>query len=289
MKLSVSSPYGSLCLLLVSMISIQCSASLAKTIFPLVGPEATTALRLLVSAAILLVVIRPWHRQIPRQSWMPIILYGLSTGCMNMCFYQAISRIPLGVAVGLEFTGPMAVAMLSSRKLTDFVWIVLAATGLYLLLPLRATDNVDPLGVLFALCAGFCWGLYIIFGKKAGSSGDSAASVALGMFVGACFIFPFGLASAGTAMFAPSILPLAIVLGIFSSALPYGLEIYALKNLPSRTFGILMSLEPALAALSGFVFLRETLTGSQWLALFCIIVASIGATVSARGKQKSRT
>mgnify|MGYP005803576657 FL=1 len=201
-----------------------------------------------------------------------------------MCFYQAISRIPLGVAVGLEFTGPMAVAMLSSRKMTDFVWLVLAATGLYLLLPLRATDNIDTLGAIFALCSGVCWGLYIVFGKKAGNSGDSAASVALGMLVGACFIFPFGLVSAGSSMFSPSVLPLAIVLGIFSSALPYGLEIYALKNLPSRTFGILMSLEPALAALSGFIFLQETLSSGQWLALGCIIIASIGATVSARNK-----
>ncbi len=285
MKLSASSPYGSLCLLLVSMLSIQCSASLAKTIFPLVGPEATTALRLMVAAIILSVVIRPWRRKVTKQAWKPIFFYGLSTGCMNLCFYQAISRIPLGVAVGLEFTGPMAVAMLSSRKLTDFVWLALAAAGLYLLLPLRATDNVDPVGALFALGSGVCWGLYIVFGKKAGNSGDSAASVALGMLVGACFIFPVGLASAGTDMFSLSILPLAVVLGIFSSALPYGLEIYALKNLPAQTFGILMSLEPALAALSGFVFLRETLSSGQWLALFCIIVASIGATFSARARR----
>ena len=284
MKFSASSPYYSLCLLLISMSSIQCSASLAKTIFPLIGPEGTTALRLMVSAIILLVVIRPWRRTITRQAWKPIILYGLSTGCMNMCFYQAISRIPLGVAVGLEFAGPMAVAMLSSRKMTDFVWLALAAAGLYLLLPLRATDNIDTLGTIFALCSGVCWGLYIVFGKKAGNSGDSAASVALGMLVGACFIFPFGLVSAGSSMFSPSVLPLAIVLGIFSSALPYGLEIYALKNLPSQTFGILMSLEPALAALSGFIFLQEILSLGQWLALGCIIIASIGATVSARNK-----
>ena len=285
MKLSASSPYSSLCLLLVSMISIQCSASLAKTIFPLVGPEGTTALRLMVSAVILLVVVRPWRRKITRQAWKPIVLYGLSTGCMNMCFYQAISRIPLGVAVGLEFTGPMAVALLSSRRITDFLWIILAAAGLYLLLPLRAAKDIDPAGALFALCAGCCWGLYIVFGKKAGNSGDSAASVALGMLVGACFIFPFGIFSAGVAMFAPSVLPLAVVLGIFSSALPYALEIHALKNLPAQTFGILMSMEPALAALSGLIFLHEALTLGQWLALACIIAASLGATLTSRGRR----
>ena len=285
MKLSASSPYSSLCLLLVSMISIQCSASLAKTIFPLVGPEGTTALRLMVSAVILLVVVRPWRRKITRQAWKPIVLYGLSTGCMNMCFYQAISRIPLGVAVGLEFTGPMAVALLSSRRITDFLWIILAAAGLYLLLPLRAANDIDPAGALFALCAGCCWGLYIVFGKKAGNSGDSAASVALGMLVGACFIFPFGIFSAGVAMFAPSVLPLAVVLGIFSSALPYALEIHALKNLPAQTFGILMSMEPALAALSGLIFLHEAHTHGQWLALACIIAAALGATLTSRGRR----
>lgn len=175
--------------------------------------------------------------------------------------------------------------LLSSRRITDFLWIILAAAGLYLLLPLRAANDIDPAGALFALCAGCCWGLYIVFGKKAGNSGDSAASVALGMLVGACFIFPFGIFSAGVAMFAPSVLPLAVVLGIFSSALPYALEIHALKNLPAQTFGILMSMEPALAALSGLIFLHEALTLGQWLALACIIAASLGATLTSRGRR----
>lgn len=282
MKFPTTSPFFSVALLLASMLSIQCSASLAKVMFPIIGPEATTALRLLVAALVLLPVMRPWKTRLTRRDWLPIILYGLSTGIMNMCFYQAISRVPLGVGVALEFTGPLATAMVGSRRPIDFLWIALALGGLYLLLPIHEfSGDLDPVGVAFALGAGFCWAMYIFFGKKAGNAGGGA-SVSLGIIVGACAAFPFGFAAAGTSMFSLSVMPLALLLGIFSSALPYGLEIYALKQLPSQTFGILMSLEPVLAALSGFVFLGEHLSAVQWLALACIIVASAGATMTIR-------
>lgn len=285
MNIATTSPFFSVALIIVSMLSIQCSASLAKTVFPLIGPEATTALRLAFAALVLLPVMRPWRARLTRRDWLPIVLYGLSTGVMNMCFYQAISRIPLGVGVALEFTGPLATAMIGSRRFIDFVWIALAVGGLYLLLPLHEfSGNLDPVGVAFALGAGFCWAMYIFFGKRAGNAGGGA-SVSLGMIVGACAIFPFGLASAGTAMFSPEVLPLALVLGIFSSALPYGLEIVALRQLPSQTFGILMSMEPVLAALSGFVFLGERLNIVQWIALFSIIAASVGATLTIRHRR----
>ncbi len=274
MNISATSPLVSVLLLLVSMSSIQASASLAKTIFPLVGPAGTTALRLLVASAILLVVMRPWKKAIPRSAWKVIAVFGLATASMNLCFYEALSRIPLGVAVGLEFTGPLTVAMLSSRRLVDFIWVILAAAGLAILLPLRqSADSIDPLGAVLALCSGVCWALYIIFGNKAVSSLDKSC-------VGSCAIFPVGLASSGMDLFRPEILPLALILGIFSSALPYGVEIIALKNLPSRTFSILMSLEPALAALSGFLFLGEQLSLAQWAALSAIISASIGSTLT---------
>ncbi len=282
MKLTTTSPFFSVALLLVSMLSIQSSASLAKTVFPVIGPAATTALRLLFAALVLLPVMRPWRAKLTLRDWQPIILYGLSTGIMNMCFYQAISRIPLGVGVALEFAGPLATAMIGSRRPVDFLWIALAVGGLYLLLPIHEfSGNLDPVGVAFALGAGFCWAMYIFFGKRAGNAGGGA-SVALGMIVGACAAFPFGFAAAGTSMFSLSVLPLALLLGVFSSALPYALEIVALKQLPSQTFGILMSLEPVLAALSGFVFLGERLTFEQWIALACIIAASIGATLTIR-------
>lgn len=280
MKLSAASPLVSVLLLLVSMSSIQASASLAKTIFPVVGPAGTTALRLLVASAILLAVMRPWTKNIPRSAWKLIAVFGLATASMNLCFYEALSRIPLGVAVALEFTGPLTVAMLSSRRLIDMVWVILAAAGLVILLPLRQNaDSIDPLGALLALASGVCWALYIVFGKKAGSSLDKSC-VALAMLVGSCAVFPVGLAASGTALFTPEILPLALLLGIFSSALPYGVEIIALKNLPSRTFSILMSLEPALAALSGFLFLGEQLNLAQWTALAAIMTASVGSTLT---------
>ena len=155
MNISATSPLVSVLLLLVSMSSIQASASLAKTIFPLVGPAGTTALRLLVASAILLVVMRPWEKAIPRSAWKVIAVFGLATASMNLCFYEALSRIPLGVAVGLEFTGPLTVAMLSSRRLVDFIWVILAAAGLAILLPLRqSADSIDPLGAVLALCSG---------------------------------------------------------------------------------------------------------------------------------------
>ena len=213
MKVSTTSPFFSVALLVISMLSIQCSASLAKSVFPIIGPEATTALRLMFAALVLLPVMRPWRAKLTRKQWLPIILYGLSTGVMNMCFYQAISRIPLGVGVALEFTGPLAIAMLGSRRLIDFLWIALAVGGLLLLLPIHEfSGNLDPVGVAFALGAGFCWAMYIFFGKRAGNAGGGA-SVSLGMIVGACAILPFGVASAGTSMFSMSVLPLALWAG----------------------------------------------------------------------------
>ena len=270
--------------LLISMISIQSGASLAKSLFPLIGAPGVTALRLALGTLILVVVFKPWRLRFSKEQRLPLLFYGLSLGAMNYLFYLSLQRIPLGIAVALEFTGPLAIAMLGSRRLIDFLWIALAVGGLLLLLPIHEfSGNLDPVGVAFALGAGFCWAMYIFFGKRAGNAGGGA-SVSLGMIVGACAILPFGVASAGTSMFSMSVLPLALLLGVFSSALPYGLEIVALKQLPAQTFGILMSMEPVLAALSGIIFLGEQLNVAQWVALACIIVASIGATLTIRRK-----
>ncbi|MEG2140866.1 MAG: threonine/homoserine exporter RhtA [Bilophila sp.] len=279
---SVFIPVG---MVLVSMLSIQCSASLAKSLFALISPAGVTALRLLFSALILLAVFKPWRTPITRAAWRPIIIYGLALGCMNLTFYIAIQRIPLGIAVALEFTGPLAIAMWSARRLVDFVWVGFAVTGVCLLLPLRQTvgslDAIDPFGTCCALAAGFFWALYIIFGRKAGMA-NGTASVALGTLIGALIIFPVGVATEGLGLFSLAVLPYAVLIGIFSSALPYGLEMVALARIPAQTFGILMSLEPALGALSGFIFLGEQLSVTQWTALLCIIVASAGATLTIR-------
>lgn len=266
--------------LLIAMISIQSSATLAKTLFPLIGAQGVTALRLLFSALILLVVFRPWRHKINLRAWRTIFAYGAALGGMNLTFYMALETIPLGIAVALEFTGPLAVAMFYSRRLIDFFWIALAIAGLWLLLPMGEAEGIDLKGALLALSAGVFWALYIVFGKKAGVI-SGPASVALGSLMAACVIFPIGWYYAGSALFSLSILPVAIMIAVFASALPYALEMIALTRLPSNIFGILMSIEPAMAAFSGYLFLSERLTLAQWFALLCIILASVGAAATA--------
>ena len=273
-------------LLLVAIISIQWSAALAKDLFHRLNPAGVTALRLGWSAVILLCVLRPWRNPVPKGAWKLILLYGASLGGMNTCFYLALQYLPLGVAVGLEFTGPLLLALFGSRRKSDLLWAVLAIFGVVLLLPIwdGALDQpgaIKPLGLVFITMASLCWVMYIIFGKKAGMAGGPT-TVGYAMAVAACMILPIGFSIEGTALLALDILPTAFAIGLFSSALPYGLEIYALAKLPTRTFGILMSLEPAFAALSGFLFLSEQLTLGQWTALLCIVVASAGSTMSSQ-------
>jgi inner membrane transporter RhtA len=205
-----------------------------------------------------------------------VIVYGLSLGTMNFVFYMALRTIPLGIAVGLEFLGPLALALASSRHRLDIVWILLAAIGLLLLLPIApASAHLDPAGVLFALAAGACWALYIVFGQRAGRAHGASAS-AWGMIIAAIWIVPFGVASAGRALIAPRILPGGFAVAMLSSALPYTLEMTALRRLATKTYGTLMSLEPAVAALAGLVFLDERLALMQWLAIGAVMAASIG-------------
>lgn len=273
-------------LLLVAMISIQSGASLAKELFPVVGAAGTTALRLGIAALILCVLMRPWRARLTLASSRSLLGYGLALGAMNLLFYLALQTIPLGIAVALEFTGPLALALFSSRRLLDFVWIALAISGLWLLLPTTQTEAaLDPTGMAFALGAGVCWALYIIFGQKAGAE-HGTHTVALGTIVAALLVFPVGLWEAGSSLFAVDLLPIALTVALMSSALPYSLEMFALTRLPARTFSILMSLEPAIAALSGLLFLSERLSVNQWLAIAAIIIASTGAAATIRPQGK---
>ena len=202
---------------------------------------------------------------------------------MNFVFYMALRTIPLGIAVALEFTGPLAVALVGSRRRADFLWIALAVLGLMFLLPLWRTEgSVDPVGVAFALAAGFCWALYIIFGQKAGRAHGSAAS-AWGMLIAASFTVPIGLALTGRGILSPAVLPMGFAVAVLSSAFPYTLEMIALRQLATKTFGTLMSLEPAIAALAGLVFLSERLTATQWLAIGAVMVASMGTVRDSHG------
>ncbi|WP_445494205.1 threonine/homoserine exporter RhtA [Photorhabdus sp. SF281] len=274
-------------LLLLAMTSIQGGASLAKTLFPVIGAPGVTALRLGLGTIILFIIFKPWRLRFHRNSIMPLLTYGIALGAMNYTFYMALTTIPLGIAVALEFTGPLAVAMCSSRRPIDFLWVALVIAGLAFLLPIgNNIDGLDPVGIIYALSAGVCWALYIIFGQRAGA-GHGAATVSIGSFIAALIFFPVGLIQTGPELlFDMSIMPLALAIAILSTAFPYTLEMIALTRLPAQTFGTLMSLEPALGALSGIVFLNEHLTIIQWLALFCIILSSIGSTSTIKGKPK---
>ncbi|WP_052365499.1 threonine/homoserine exporter RhtA [Halotalea alkalilenta] len=270
-------------LLLVAMVSIQTGAALAKTLFPALGAVGVSALRLGLAALLLCAIMRPWRGGWPGlHSCRSLLVYGLALGGMNMLFYQALERVPLGIAVALEFTGPLAVALCSSRRVLDVVWVALVALGLWLLLPVGATQApIDPLGAAFALAAGGCWALYIIYGRKAGTDHGSR-TVALGTVVAALMAMPIGIARLGGELFVPAFLPVALAVAVLSTALPYSLEMVALRRMPSRTFSMLMSLEPAVAAMSGLIFLSERLTPLQWLAVLSIIIAAAGAAQTSR-------
>ena len=273
-------------LLLIAMASIQSGASLAKSMFPIIGAQGTTTLRLLFASIIMLLILRPWRAKLTARSLKTVIVYGIALGGMNFLFYMSLRTVPLGIAVALEFTGPLAVAIYSSRRPIDFAWIGLAIIGLLLLIPTgESTQGIDPVGTGYALGAGVCWALYILYGQKAGAD-NGVQTAALGVMIAALFIAPIGIVHAGAALLTPSLIPIAIGVAILSTALPYTLEMIALTRMPTRTFGTLMSIEPAFGALSGLLFLNEVLSFSQWMAISCIIMASVGATLTMRNHSK---
>ena len=273
-------------LLLIAMASIQSGASLAKSMFPVVGAQGTTALRLIFASVIMLLLLRPWRARLTAKSLHTVIVYGMALGGMNFLFYMSLRSVPLGIAVALEFTGPLAVAIYASRRAVDFLWIALAIIGLLLLIPLgEANSGIDLIGAAYALGAGVCWALYILYGQKAGND-NGVQTAALGVMIAALFVAPIGIVHAGAALLTPTLIPVAIGVAILSTALPYTLEMVALTRLPARTFGTLMSIEPAFGALSGLFFLHEHLSLAQWLAITCIILASVGATVTMRKELK---
>ncbi|EKS7198902.1 threonine/homoserine exporter RhtA [Enterobacter ludwigii] len=272
--------------ILIAMLSIQSGASLAKSLFPLVGAPGVTALRIALGTAILVVIFKPWRLRFKKEQRLPLLFYGLSLGAMNYMFYLSIQTIPLGIAVALEFTGPLAVALFSSRRPVDFIWVILAVLGLWFLLPLgQSVSEIDLTGAALALGAGACWAIYIVTGQRAGEE-HGPATVAIGSLIAAIIFVPMGMAQATESIWQWSVMPIGLAVAILSTALPYSLEMIALTRLPTRIFGTLMSMEPALAALSGMVFLGETLTFTQTLALCSIIAASMGSTLTMRPEPK---
>lgn len=281
-----SSVWLPVAVILIAMLSIQSGASLAKSLFPLVGAPGVTALRIVLGTAILVAIFKPWRLRFKKEQRLPLLFYGLSLGAMNYMFYLSIQTIPLGIAVALEFTGPLAVALFSSRRPVDFIWVVLAVLGLWFLLPLgQNVTEIDLTGAALALGAGACWAVYILTGQRAGEE-HGPATVALGSVIAAIVFVPIGMAQATASIWQWSVMPFGLAVAVLSTALPYSLEMIALTRLPTRIFGTLMSMEPALAAISGMVFLGETLTFTQTLALCSIIAASMGSTLTMRPEPK---
>ena len=267
--------------ILGAIVSVQAGAALAKGLFPALGPIGTVGLRVVLSAIMLMAVFRPGLRALSSAQWRAVIPYGLILGTMNIVFYLSLSRIPLGVAVAVEFVGPLAVAVFGSRRAVDIAWVVVAAAGIALITPWSG-GGTDPLGVALALAAGVCWAAYILLGGRVSRIMPGGASVATGMLIASCVALPAAFATDGFARLTLPLFLAGVGVALLSSAIPYTLEMVALKRLPARTFGILMSLEPAVAALLGVVVLHELLSFRQWLAVALIIGASAGSTLTSR-------
>ena len=266
-------------LVLGGVVSVQVGAAFAKQLFSVAGAFGLVTLRLVFAALVLAVIWRPSLR-VDRRTLAVVAGYGVVMAGMNISLYQAIARIPMGVAVTVEFLGPLAVAVFGSRRKLDLVWAGLAGLGVLLLS--RADGGLDWVGVGFALLAASFWAGYILVSAKLGQRTSGGSGLALGMVVAALVAVPFGAVESGPALVQPGVLAIGLVVALMSSVVPYSLELEALRRIPPRVFGVLMSLEPAVAALAGLVVLGETLGLLQWFAVACVVAASVGATRSAR-------
>ena len=270
---------------LAAIVSVQGGAAIAKGLFPVLGATGTAGMRIALSALMLLAAFRPALTRLTAAEWRLVVPYGVCLGLMNTVFYASLARIPLGLAVTIEFVGPLAVAVFASRRALDLIWVLMAGAGIALIAPWHhaaGPTSVDPIGVLFALLAGSCWAAYIVIGARLSRRLAGGAAVSAGMLVATVTVLPIALAGGGLARLTPGLALAAAAVALLSSALPYALEMAALRALPTRTFSILMSLEPAVAALCGLAFLGEHLARAQWLAIALVIAASLGSTMTAR-------
>jgi inner membrane transporter RhtA len=284
-------------LLIFGMITVQLGAVLAKELFGALGPAGVVFLRLGFAALALLAMWRPWRSlrshgareltSVPvsssgarRSAYVTVILFGLVLALMNFTFYSALTRIPLGVAVTVEFVGPLGVAVAGSRRALDVVWVVLAAGGIVLLAPLGVfgAAQLDPVGLLLALGAGVLWAMYILLSARVGRAFPGVTGLSIAMAVGALVFLPVGVVGAGSALLNPTLLLLGAGVALLSSVIPYSLELAALRRMSTSAFGVLMSLEPAIATLVGWLVLREALELRTILALALVTTAAIGAT-----------
>lgn len=271
-------------LLLMSITSTQLGAAIAKNLFDALSPAGTVLLRIGFAALFLLLLWRPKLTAHSKSAYFTALLFGISLAAMNLCYYLALDRLPMGIAVTLEFVGPLGVAVAGSRRLLDLLWVALAASGILMLNPLAGT-GLDGVGVGLGLLAGCFWAAYIILSARVGRSFPGGTGLALAMCVAAVAVAPVGIANGGGALLDPRLLAVGAGVALLSSAIPYSLELEALRRLPTRIFGVLMSLEPALAALVGFVILHERLGIRAIAAVGLVTAAALGASrFSASGK-----
>jgi inner membrane transporter RhtA len=268
-------------LVISGVLSVQLGAAVAKSLFDDLTPTGVVALRLVFGTLVLGLLFRPRIRNRPRAELRLAVAFGLTLVSMNLCFFQALDRIPLGIAVTLEFVGPLAVALVGSRRSSDFLWVAMAASGIALLAP-GIGGGLDAVGVLFALAAGALWGVYILLGARVGKAFSGPTGLVLAMAVGALVALPLGIVSAGSSLLEPALLAAGLGVAVLSSAIPWSLELEALRRLPTHVFSVLMSLEPAIGALVGFVVLGERLGIRAVTAIALVVIASAGAARGAR-------
>jgi inner membrane transporter RhtA len=271
-------------LVVFSIVSVQLGAAIAKSLFDSLGPGGTVFLRIVFAALVLLLLVRPKFGGHGRAEYLVAGLFGLALASMNLSIYLAFDRIPLGVAVTLEFVGPLGVAVAGSRRLLDLLWVVFAAAGILLLAPLGmfGGTNLDPLGVGFALLAGCLWASYILLSARTGSAFPGGTGLVIALSVGTLVLLPLGIAGAGYALLDPKLLLAGFGVAMLSSAIPFSLELEALRRIPARIFGVLMSLEPAVAALAGLIILGERLELRSVAAIVFVTVAAAGASLFGR-------
>lgn len=264
-----------------AMAAYQIGAAVAKGLFPAVGPQGAATLRLCMASVVLLAIVRPWRAWPRRSDWPALVGLGISMAGAIICFFSSIERLPLGVAIAVQFLGPLSIAVFGSKRRMHLLWAVLAGIGVWCLVGVGArTAALDPIGLVWSLGSAICWAGYILFGRAASFSGPATGAIAT--TIAALLILPVGVNHAGIALLDMNLLPLAVVVGVFSTALPFSLELYALPRMPARTFAVLMSLEPAFAVLAGLILLHERLAGAQILGIAIVIAAAAGAAVTSQ-------
>lgn len=265
---------------IAGLVSVQTGAAVAKTLFPVVGPEGVSALRMGLAALLLGAVIRPWRTWRNVRHWKSLAGYGVMLGLMNLLIYRAFEYIPVSIAVSIEVIGPLGVALFSSRRPIDLAWIGMSLLGMVLLPFGTIESGLDLRGVGFSLLAALTWGLYVIFGTRV--AGGGGKTVATGMMIASIFIVPLGVNHAGSALLEPSVLGIGLGVALLSSALPFLLDVYAMGRLPARIFGVLLSASPAVSAIAGWLVLHEVLSLTQCLGIACIVAACAGSAYFAR-------